>query len=341
MEKVKAYIESLRERAEALKGKRGVVKAREVLAKVKAAHAKHLGQLSNERWRRPDYLVALRREITERLSRMAPSDTLKRGHYGEILRPTVDGVTVDRWHRHPTVRWYFDAIGLVRAAQDKGLLPKEFQEWDDKGRGNGLTIDLYDCLPGLALVQVREVERVYRNGYLSVLKTYYVTDGEKVVTVNKHVIRRAIKATSGALGSALRAVRKNLPVAWQDLVPDDPVRYPTPASLAPKPAFKVLAIDEDGTLRSVYMPSVTYPIGKYRIERAKPGHLGGLYVFPTREAALKAVNEGTAFNANWIEDRKLVLARCTVKGRTIQYGSGKMAVSMVRVDEVLEEVTAQ
>jgi len=53
-------------------------------------------------------------------------------------------------------------------------LPQEFAEFDKKGRGDAINIDLYgwDSEQAVGVVQIRQAFRKYRNGFLNVRKTY-------------------------------------------------------------------------------------------------------------------------------------------------------------------------
>lgn len=56
----------------------------------------------------------------------------------------------------------------------KPSLPTTFCEFDSKGRGDAVNIDLYgwDAEQAVGIVQIRQAFRVYKNGFMNVRKTY-------------------------------------------------------------------------------------------------------------------------------------------------------------------------
>lgn len=67
---------------------------------------------------------------------------------------------------------------------NKGVLEEEYQKWNKDGTGHGISYDLYGFSNGVVLLQERYVRRKYRNGFLNMKKTYYVTDGENIEKVS-------------------------------------------------------------------------------------------------------------------------------------------------------------
>lgn len=110
---------------------------------------------------------------------------------------------------------------------------------------------------------------------------------------------------------------------------EKPVRCKTPR-VAVARAYKVLARDADGKLRSVFDDS-EYRMGVWRSEAAAAGHGGGYYFYWSVRDALNGIAENTTFADAWKEGKHLVLCDVEVAGRTIEYGHGKNSASRLRV----------
>ncbi len=95
-------------------------------------------------------------------------------------------------------------------------------------------------------------------------------------------------------------------------------------------AYKVLARDAGGTLRSVF-DGAEYRIGVWRSEAVAPDHGGGYYFYRSEEDAVAGSETNTTFAAGLTEGLELVLCEVEVTGRTVEYGHGKHAASRLRV----------
>lgn len=238
--------------------------------------------------------------------------------------------------RHPALAAVREADRVVSAATTAGVLPEPCQEWDDRGRGEGVSVDLYAHVAGLVLVQVRRVERRYRKGFLRMSKEYLVTDGRESVTVPSACIKRSADADPSA-DSPLRKVRHLLPSEWQARIDGPPPKL-RGTRLEERVGYKVVERREDGALVSVYDRETVYSLGRWLCQAAKPEHRGGFYFYASEREAIEACAAGTVFNTAWTEGRELVLVRCSVKGTVQRYANGKLAGTYLRADEVLRPV---
>lgn len=103
-------------------------------------------------------------------------------------------------------------------------------------------------------------------------------------------------------------------------------------------AFKVLAKTYDGRLVSAYDDS-EYQLGKWRSEAAQPNHGGGFYYYLDDALAIEATKRGDTFAESVAAGKALVLCEVEIKGKQIEYGSGKWAASRLRVIEELGGVS--
>lgn len=113
-----------------------------------------------------------------------------------------------------------------------------------------------------------------------------------------------------------------------------PVKCKSPG-VTVEPAYKVLARDADGTLRSVFDGSA-YRVGVWRSQAAAANHGGGFYFYWSEEDALNGMAANSTFAAAWTDGKALVLCEVEVAGRTIEYGLGKHAASRLRVLSALQ-----
>lgn len=107
-----------------------------------------------------------------------------------------------------------------------------------------------------------------------------------------------------------------------------PVRCITPRVVV-EGAYKVLARDAAGTLRSVFDGS-RYRVVVWRSEAVAPDH-GGYYFYWSEQEAVAGTKTNTTFAAGLPDGLELVLCEVEVAGRTVEYAGGKHAVSRLRV----------
>ncbi len=335
MDRFERYFKRLK--SQVVPGRRGVVHAREVLKKAREEYGRYKDMFTDRADNAAAYhsKQAVKQLKREEIAAFLSSDTqiLMRGDYGELLLTAE----AKRWYwtlrNHPVFATWTSAQKVVETATTNGLLPKQYQDWDDKGRGNGVSVDIYGYKAGLVLVQIRRVERRTKNGYLNVHKRYVVTDGTEIMEVSAQAVRRSIKADDG-VATPLHAVVKTLPAGWQKLVGEQFKIPPLPQ--VQREVWKVLAM-VDGTLRSVYDNSL-YDVGKWRTEKARSDHRGGFYAYASAAEAIEAAKANEIFRREWTEGKQLVLARCEAMGTPIRYGN-KLAFSRIRVLEICEGVT--
>lgn len=110
-----------------------------------------------------------------------------RGQYGEILSILTPEGKVIRGS---------DIIAMYR-----GVIPETFAEFDKKGRGDALNVDLYayDADQDVAVIQIRHAFRRYRNGFLNVHKDYVLVGRNEITNelfrhpISGHAIHAGIR----------------------------------------------------------------------------------------------------------------------------------------------------
>ena len=107
--------------------------------------------------------------------------------------------------------------------------------------------------------------------------------------------------------------------------PFESIQKPKPSALPRHERFKQVAMDADGTFRSVF-DGTEYTLGKTKREAVKPEHRGGFYVYPSPEAASNAEFP----NASRFADLPRVLLKCEVWGNSNSYGNGKESFSYLK-----------
>lgn len=100
-------------------------------------------------------------------------------------------------------------------------------------------------------------------------------------------------------------------------------------------AYKAVQHCPNG-LCSWYDPRITYTVGQIKCQSAKPDHEGGLYSFPTIDAAVLFAKKNVSPFVGW------EILECQIWGKTITYDNGKQASTYllpVRILEKTEYVT--
>lgn len=222
--------------ADALKGKRGAPEARELAERVASAaraHARSLAQ--GVRARSPAHPARVREQIA-----VLAAQRWRRGQWGEMVGVAVPA----KYYRHPDLAALAAPLALKEQATATGLLPVESCEFDRKGRGTAVNVDLYGYCGGLLLAQVRTSIRRTTHGHLSIRKKYLLTDGLRAVEVPPARIKRAA-AQDPALDAPLRALKSVLPPEWAARIDAPPLKLAVPrASMAV--AYKVVEQCPDG-----------------------------------------------------------------------------------------------
>jgi len=223
---------------------------------------------------------------------------------------------------------------FLTKAIEEGLLPRPFVSYG-KREFECLNHDVYDVRIArhrvqALVVQARTFWKDKRKGYTRSTKTYFLVE------------RSGRKLTSRELESATCAKRAKNSTKLGQLVAhySGGAVLPCPSpTVVVETAFKVLAEDVDGQLRSVYDDS-TYELDKWRVEAVKADHGGGFYFYLDRDLALAAVQRNETFNQAWTQGKKLVLCEVEVSGRKVNYAGGKVAATRLRVLEVLQPIEA-
>lgn len=345
---------------EAAKGKKGTPELRNQLAKLCAqfdAVCERVGKKGTPDGARREYEAkqSRRQAVCEAIERAQTAVVSRAGQpsfaYG--IKPNVGGGFYrstynelepfadcdarrmgDVSHKsHPVYAAVLAPYAVIAKSQTKGALPAEYADFDSKGRGECLNIDLYGFNKhGLVCVQVRETT-ITKYGS-SPKKTYYVTDGREAIEVSAQKVRRAINNDPTA-DSALRAVRADMPAKWQRKIGKKAPSLANPVYT--RKAFKVLARTVSGPLVSVYDDSVYKPV-TWRSQKAREEHGGGFYVYLSPDSAKEAAQHNEIFASAWTQGKELVLCEVETRGTCVEYASGKHAFSQIRVLREIETI---
>lgn len=96
-------------------------------------------------------------------------------------------------------------------------------------------------------------------------------------------------------------------------------------------AWKLVA-NIDGRYLSIFDGETEYRVGEATTDTAKRDHEGGIYVYPTREQAERAVFP----NGSQLLDAPRIVLHGTASGRRFRYDSGKIACTTFTVTEAVE-----
>ncbi|CAG9460186.1 unnamed protein product [Pedinophyceae sp. YPF-701] len=171
------------------------------------------------------------------------------------------------------------------------------------------------------------------------LYEYAFEDGLREVL--RGAVESAWQATSGAPRTDPVAARVALESDGRTRLPQAlprPVQDPPPAHADSR--YKVVAL-VDGVPTSIYDASTQYPIGQTLMQRARPDHGGGMYVFRSVEDCLArdAAVFGRGGGRRELDrcPRAIIRCRCWLEGRheqPVRYGH-KEAYTFLRAEEVL------
>ena len=237
------------------------------------------------------------------MTETATTQTLKRGHYGELLGH------------------YPELSPIILLA----LPPTYITESTSKRFWNGtsLTYDLYDIddRRRMAIVQQR-ITTGSKYGY-STQKRYFLltwkrgkaTAEELDSTKKSQVVKLAKVATRlGDVIAALYGTRKTT------------IKLSGPAT--PTLAYKAFAL-VDGEIRSIY-DGHKYEVGGTYRQPAKPNHKGGYYWYKTAAAAKCAAVPPSSKHV----DAPRVIGEIRVSGRRVSYGDKKASTQMTLIQLV-------
>lgn len=110
-------------------------------------------------------------------------------------------------------------------------------------------------------------------------------------------------------------------------------------------AYKVCGINDDGQLTSLYDTSIVYEIGRTKVQAARGGfneyvgwqHNGGWYVHLDAQNTLDLYLSEKLVNSNLMQPRA-ALIKCECWGNTVEYASGKIAVTYCKPVELMQEI---
>lgn len=308
----------------AMEGKRGVVALRQQRDAIRNLHARHEQNLKEHHEARDDLQIKNTRNTIERLA----STKISRDYYDAIVYPNVP----ERLATHPRLShlaWASSAKHIIETAQDNKVLPNEYANFDRKGRGDCLNIDLYGYAEGLVLVQVRRTT-VSKYGS-SPRKSYFVTDGKNAIEVSKSKIRRAAQQLKD-LDAPMRAVKDELPGEWAVRL-GDKLKLAAPVA-SKSTGYKIVVRAANGKLVSAYDKQTEYKLGKQLKQKARDEHRGGYYIYADPDALRN--NPTDYLNEDLIANQSLALLECECVGTPVKYGA-KLAYSIVKPVRIVDE----
>lgn len=214
---------------------------------------------------------------------------------------------------------------IKQAAALENGIPATYQIFSKK-EYECLNHDVYDVVlvrgkVRAVVVQARLFWKHLRKSRSSLKKSYFLVSvmRNKVSVVpleNATCVKRAKNTTRlGQLAGHYRGT--------------DTVRCVSPGPSVCR-AYKVLVKAGDGRLVSAFDGS-EYQLDAWRVEAALPDHGGGFYFYSDAELAVQATQRGDTFNSSATAGKSLVLCEVEVAGKKVQYSSGKMAASRLRV----------
>lgn len=232
-----------------------------------------------------------------------------------------------------TAEQHLQLKDLLNRAVASGIVPEPFIT-SNKKEIDCLNLDIYDILvfrgkvKGL-VVQARSFWKNIRKGYTRIQKSYFLvmSSGKKIdikELENSTCVKRA--KNTAFLGQLINHYLGKTTVACK-----------SGAKVAAWTGYKVLALDEKGSLVSAFDGSAYFP-GIWREETAKAGHRGGFYYYAEKELAVATTRCGATFAKSVSEGKSLVLCKVECSGKQVGYTGGKWAASRLRVIEVLETV---
>lgn len=110
-----------------------------------------------------------------------------------------------------------------------------------------------------------------------------------------------------------------------------------PAPLTTQTTYKLVRIDGDNRLWSVYDDETEYIQGKRLAERAIEDHHGGYYSYPESAQVLRLFHDGTLFPERCYQTvMDLALIECEISGTILEYENGKLASTYLRPVRILQ-----
>lgn len=163
---------------------------------------------------------------------------------------------------------------------------------------------------------------------------YYTTDG----TETRQIEWRQIP--DEARQRILDAAKRFAP-SWAKAPGKLRAQYAKPA-LRTMTSYKLVRLEANGSLRSLYDGSTEYQIGKRLAQRAEAGHGGGWYSQPTQAQVMALWNTGALVPDRCVvEGVAYALIECEIGGTIIRYDNGKLSSTYLTPLRVVETFVHQ
>ncbi len=220
---------------------------------------------------------------------------------------------------------------LLNQAVSQGQLARPFIE-SSKTEMQCLNHDIYDVLVArgkvrAVIVQVRAFWRHLRKTRTRFSKEYVL------ITLTRRKLQVQQLDATTCVKRAKNTRRLGELVAHYTGGPEVRCKSPMQAWFY---GYKVVARDDDGSLRSVFDGSL-YELEKWRQDVARRDHDGGLYYYRSLDAALEAIRHQQTFLPIYEVGKTLALCEVEAAGRQVEYSNGKFAASRLRLTAVLME----
>lgn len=222
------------------------------------------------------------------------------------------------------------AHGLAGLAAKLGLIEPDYDglEWDRKRRASGSARhhEVYDLTTKRGrihqvLLCVRETQGNGKYGVSTTSKDYVIltrcAKAVEIQTANKAIAAKAAKQAGTELGKALEILQGRAAFV--------------PNRLDLSTVYKRVAVAEDGRYLSIFDGQTAYRLGEEIREAARQDHNGGIYCYPTAEAARAWEAPSTWPGAKLPH----VVLRCSAGGSYCRYDNGKISVSRLTPLEVV------
>lgn len=163
---------------------------------------------------------------------------------------------------------------------------------------------------------------------------YYTTDGETTRQIEWRQIPD--EARQRILDAA-----KRLAPSWAKAPGKLRTQYAKP-SLRTQTSYKLVRLESDGRMVSLYDGATEYRIGKRLAQQAQPGHYGGWYSHPTREQVMRLWERGALVPDRCVvEGAAYAMIECEVAGTIIRYDNNKLSSTYLTPLRVVETFVHQ
>lgn len=162
---------------------------------------------------------------------------------------------------------------------------------------------------------------------------YYTTDGSET----RQIVWRQIpdEARQRILDAAVKAP------SWAKAPGKLRTQYAKP-TLRTMTTYKLVRLEADGTLRSLYDGETAYRLGKRLAEKAAEDHGGGWYSHLSQSAVMRLWDKGSLVPDRCvIKGAAYALIECEVAGTIIQYANNKISSTYLTPLRVVETFVHQ